>query len=78
MCISQTEGTAQPCITSALLETAMSKGKVSPEDERLFKDVTGVAFGGKLVCLRAVLQFSLTVESFTAGSDTVSPLPYVR
>ena len=56
----------------------MSKGKVSPEDERLFKDVTGVAFGGKLVCLRAVLQFSLTVESFTAGSDTVSPLPYVR
>ena len=44
----QAEGTAQPCITSALLEKGMSKGKISPEDERVFRDVTGVAFGGEL------------------------------
>ena len=56
----------------------MSKGKVSPEDERLFKDVTGVAFGGEPICLRVVLQFSLTVQFFTAGSDTVSSCPYIR
>ena len=60
MSIAQAEGTAQPCVTSALLEKATTNGKVSLEDERLFRDVTGVAFGGKPVCVRVIVHSRLT------------------
>ena len=45
---SQASGDAQPSITSSLVEKSIREhGSVSSEDEEIFKDVTGLAYGGR-------------------------------
>ncbi|KAM5531521.1 hypothetical protein V8D89_014786, partial [Ganoderma adspersum] len=41
----QAQGIAKSCMTTTLLERAASKGRLSPDEDQLFEDVAGLAYG---------------------------------
>ncbi|PIL23560.1 cytochrome P450 [Ganoderma sinense ZZ0214-1] len=68
------QGNAKPCMTTTLLERAASKGPLSPEEDQLFEDVAGLAYGagtdtvrGRIIIphYRQPLTYSAFPQSYT-------------
>ncbi|KAH9847427.1 O-methylsterigmatocystin oxidoreductase [Lenzites betulinus] len=60
------QGTARPCVVTSLVEEAMQRdGKISPEDDECFRDVTGLAYlTGADTTLSAVQAFFLAMVQY--------------